>query len=107
MVLAKSNNLSQEISDQYIASFSYDNHGISLKTEFYYKKYSNLHLWKDNEYTSNGFGDSKGFDVYFRMIRISKISNIHFHTLTMILKDCMKDILKPQRHLLHQSIISG
>jgi len=65
VVLAKSNNLSQEISDQYIASFSYDNHGISLKTEFYYKKYSNLHLWKDNEYTSNGFGDSKGFDVYF------------------------------------------
>ena len=36
-----------------------------------------------------------------------KISNIHFHTLTMILKDCMKGILKQQRHLLHQSIISG
>ncbi|QDP85579.1 hypothetical protein FNJ88_08390 [Chryseobacterium sp. SNU WT5] len=65
MVLAKTSNLSQEVSDQYIASASYDNKGISLKTEFYYKKYSNLWLLKNNQYTSDGYGDSKGFDVYF------------------------------------------
>lgn len=64
-ILAKANDLSQEVADQYIASLSYDNNGITLKTEFYYKKYSNLWLWKDNQYTSGGYGDSKGFDVYF------------------------------------------
>lgn len=65
VILAKTNNLSQEVADQYIASLSYDNNGITLKTEFYYKKYSNLWLLKNNQYTSDGYGDSKGFDIYF------------------------------------------
>lgn len=65
MILSKTNNLSQEVADQYIASLSYDNHGIIFKTEIYYKKYSNLWLWRNNKYTSDGYGDSKGFDLYF------------------------------------------
>ncbi|NAW51033.1 TonB-dependent receptor [Elizabethkingia argentiflava] len=76
IILAKANNLSQEVSDQYIASLSYENSGIALKTEFYYKKYANLWLLKDNQYTSNGYGNSKGFDVYFSDDR--SIKNIKY-----------------------------
>lgn len=57
--------LKPEYATHYIFSTSYHLQNRLLRVEAYYKNYHNL-SWIENEvYTSNGYGYSKGFDVYF------------------------------------------
>lgn len=65
IMLANNTTLNQERANHYIVSTSYDKGGRSLKLEFYYKKYDNLALEVNNEYFSDGYGKSTGFDLYY------------------------------------------
>jgi len=55
---------SQESCLHYILSGSYNLDGTLLKAELYKKKYDGLALLKNGIYSSLGYGDSKGIDLY-------------------------------------------
>ncbi len=57
--------LKQESSTHYILGSSYSFNDRLLRLELYHKDYKNLSLIEDSNYTSNGFGKSNGFDIYF------------------------------------------
>ena len=56
--------LSQELSDHYIFSLSYNAPGFTFRFEPYYKKYRKLPLTVDENYYSIGYGHSKGIDLF-------------------------------------------
>lgn len=56
--------LSQELSDHYILSLSYNKPGLVFRFEPYYKKYRKLPLAIDGNYYSKGYGHSKGIDLF-------------------------------------------
>ena len=56
--------LSQELSDHYILSLSYNKSGLVFRFEPYFKKYRKLPLAIDGNYYSKGYGHSKGIDLF-------------------------------------------
>ena len=56
--------LSQELSDHYILSLSYNKSGLVFRFEPYFKKYRKLPLAIDGYYYSKGYGHSKGIDLF-------------------------------------------
>ena len=68
LVMGKSY-LKNEMAEHYILSYSRTSNKRTLRTEAYYKKYSNLVKFGDtftSPYTNNGNGYAYGFDMYFK-----------------------------------------
>ena len=57
--------LGQGTADHAIFSLQYNTAKTILRIEPYYKKYHHLPLLADGTYTSDGYGTSRGFDVFF------------------------------------------
>lgn len=68
-LLARQHRLKPEVCWQYNLGAQYNRNGRLGKVEIYYKKYSSLALWENeeegNRLTSAGYGWSKGVDVFF------------------------------------------
>ncbi|MCH4895454.1 TonB-dependent receptor [Marinilabiliaceae bacterium JC040] len=64
------NKLANEKSHQYIFNFQHNSRGRILRTEVYYKRYSNLIKYRDindeTSYTNKGKGYSKGIDILWK-----------------------------------------
>lgn len=64
------NKLANEKSHQYIFNFQHNSRGRILRTEIYYKRYSNLIKYRDindeTSYTNKGNGYSKGIDILWK-----------------------------------------
>ena len=58
-------NLSQSTANHAILSMQYEIRNTLLRIEPYYKKYHNLPLIANGLYTADGYGTSKGVDVFF------------------------------------------
>ena len=56
--------LRQSTADHAIMSFQYSNGQSLVKVEPYYKRYHNLPLLEGGVYTSNGYGNSCGLDIF-------------------------------------------
>jgi hypothetical protein len=56
--------LRQTTADHAILSFQYSNGQRLIKVEPYYKRYHNLPLLEGGVYTSNGYGNSSGLDIF-------------------------------------------
>lgn len=56
--------LRQTTADHAILSFQYSNGQRLIKVEPYYKRYHNLPLLEGGVYTSNGYGNSRGLDIF-------------------------------------------
>ena len=56
--------LQQSTADHAILSMQYATAKMLLRIEPYYKKYHHLPLLTEGTYTADGYGSSKGFDVY-------------------------------------------
>ena len=56
--------LRQTTADHAIMSFQYSNGQTLVKVEPYYKRYHNLPLLEGGVYTSNGYGNSSGLDIF-------------------------------------------
>ena len=56
--------LGQSTADHYIMSMQYQTETTLLRIEPYYKKYNGLPLHDGNTYVSEGYGSSKGLDVF-------------------------------------------
>lgn len=65
-----SNNLDNEKNQQYILNFQHNSQGKILRTEIYYKNYSNLLKYSDinnyKTYTNSGTGYSRGIDILWK-----------------------------------------
>ena len=57
--------LSQSLSRHAIASFSYNLSNLYFRVEPYFKQYAKLPLLRDGNYVSDGYGSSKGIDLFF------------------------------------------
>ena len=58
------NRLAQSTADHAILSMQYSTPKMLLRIEPYYKKYHQLPLISNGTYTANGYGTSRGFDVF-------------------------------------------
>ncbi len=56
--------LEQCTANHCIVSMQYQTENTVLRIEPYYKKYKNLPLYNTNTYTADGYGSSKGLDVF-------------------------------------------
>lgn len=63
--LAQQHSLLSEACMQYNAGALYETAGRFYKAELYYKKYNRLALYTPGGLTSDGYGSSKGIDLYF------------------------------------------
>ena len=57
--------LSQSLSRHAIASFSYNLSNLYFRVEPYFKQYAKLPLLREGNYVSDGYGTSKGIDLFF------------------------------------------
>ena len=67
--------LQQSTADHAILSMQYATAKMLLRIEPYYKKYHHLPLLTDGTYTADGYGSSKGFDVYGECRSLAKNLN--------------------------------
>ena len=67
--------LQQSTADHAILSMQYATDKMLLRIEPYYKKYHHLPLLTDGTYTADGYGSSKGFDVYGECRSLAKNLN--------------------------------
>ena len=67
--------LQQSTADHAILSMQYATAKMLLRIEPYYKKYHHLPLLAGGTYTADGFGSSKGFDVYGECRSLAKNLN--------------------------------
>ena len=67
--------LQQSTADHAILSMQYATDKMLLRFEPYYKKYHHLPLLTDGTYTADGYGSSKGFDVYGECRSLAKNLN--------------------------------
>ena len=67
--------LQQSTADHAILSMQYATGKMLLRIEPYYKKYHHLPLLTDGTYTADGYGSSKGFDVYSECRSLAKNLN--------------------------------
>ena len=67
--------LQQSTADHAILSMQYATGKMLLRIEPYYKKYHHLPLLADGTYTADGYGSSKGFDVYGECRSLAKNLN--------------------------------
>ena len=56
--------LRQSTADHAILSMQYSNNGTLLRIEPYYKKYRHLPLLREGIYTAEGYGTSRGLDIF-------------------------------------------
>lgn len=59
-------NLSNEISEQYVFNIEHNSEGRMLRTEIYYKKYDNLIKNMNSSFNNSGHGYAKGIDVFWK-----------------------------------------
>ena len=64
-IVMSGKNLSQSTANHAILSMQYEIRNTLLRIEPYYKKYHNLPLITKGLYTADGYGTSKGVDVFF------------------------------------------
>lgn len=64
-IVMSGKNLSQSTANHAILSMQYEIRNTLLRIEPYYKKYHNLPLIANGLYTADGYGTSKGVDVFF------------------------------------------
>ena len=64
-IVISGKNLSQSTANHAILSMQYEIRNTLLRIEPYYKKYHNLPLIANGLYTADGYGTSKGVDVFF------------------------------------------
>ena len=64
-IVMSGKNLSQSTANHAILSMQYEIRNTLLRIEPYYKKYHNLPLIANDLYTADGYGTSKGVDVFF------------------------------------------
>lgn len=64
-IVMSGKNLSQSTANHAILSMQYEIKNTLLRIEPYYKKYHNLPLIANGLYTADGYGTSKGVDVFF------------------------------------------
>ena len=64
-IVMSGKNLSQSTANHAILSMQYEIRNTLLRIEPYYKKYHNLLLIANGLYTADGYGTSKGVDVFF------------------------------------------
>ena len=64
-IVMSGKNLSQSTAKHAIISMQYEIRNTLLRIEPYYKKYHNLPLIANGLYTADGYGTSKGVDVFF------------------------------------------
>ena len=64
-IVMSGKNLSQSTANHAILSMQYEIRNTLLRIEPYYKKYHNLPLIAKGLYTADGYGTSKGVDVFF------------------------------------------
>ena len=67
--------LQQSTADHAILSMQYATDKMLLRIEPYYKKYHHLPLLTEGTYTADGYGSSKGFDVYGECRSLAKNLN--------------------------------
>ena len=67
--------LQQSTADHAILSMQYTTDKMLLRIEPYYKKYHHLPLLAEGTYTADGYGSSKGFDVYGECRSLAKNLN--------------------------------
>ena len=67
--------LQQSTADHAILSMQYATAKMLLRIEPYYKKYHHLPLLTNGTYTADGYGSSKGFDVYGECRSLAKNLN--------------------------------
>ena len=67
--------LQQSTADHAILSMQYATAKMLLRIEPYYKKYHHLPLLTEGTYTADGYGSSKGFDVYGECRSLAKNLN--------------------------------
>ena len=65
IIASNEKKLQEESSTHYILGTSYDFKNRLLRIESYYKNYSHLPLLVNGIYTSEGYGKSYGFDLFF------------------------------------------
>lgn len=65
VLAAPHQDLQQSLATHYILGASWDFNGRLLKAEAYYKSYDQLELLRQQVYTSEGYGKSAGFDIYY------------------------------------------
>lgn len=63
--LAQQTSLRSEACEQYNVGALYEAAGCFYKAEVYYKRYNRLTLFTPDGLTSDGYGNSKGIDLYF------------------------------------------
>lgn len=64
-IASSGKHLAQGTADHAIVSLQYSTAKTLLRIEPYYKKYRHLPLLAEGAYTSDGYGTSRGFDVFF------------------------------------------
>ena len=62
--LAAGKGLRQSLADHAILSLQYNTYKTMVRLEPYYKRYSRLPLLRDGVYTAEGYGYSRGFDLF-------------------------------------------
>ena len=62
--LAAGKGLRQSLADHAILSLQYSTYRTMVRLEPYYKRYSRLPLLRDGVYTAEGYGYSRGFDLF-------------------------------------------
>ena len=74
-ILAQSNeSLCQSTASHIILSMQYNSASSLLRIEPYYKRYSHLPLLHNSIYQSDGYGNSKGVDIYVENHSISRFT---------------------------------
>jgi hypothetical protein len=70
-------NIEIEQSHQYILNYQWNRKNQFLRAELYYKKYYDLIKWNAaKNYNNSGYGDAKGFDLYWKDNR--SIQNLQY-----------------------------
>ena len=64
--------LAQSTADHAILSMQYSTDKMLLRIEPYYKKYHHLPLISNGTYTANGYGTSRGFDIFVESHSIAR-----------------------------------
>ncbi|MDR0895514.1 MAG: TonB-dependent receptor plug domain-containing protein [Prevotellaceae bacterium] len=63
-LLTQAARLASEVCAQYMAGIQHESNGRFYKAEIYYKRYSRLALWQAGKLTSDGYGHSRGIDLF-------------------------------------------